>query len=87
LGRSATGKKKKPLLTIFYEKKLNLVSFIKIYVTNFLPHIPYTVVLPEDVQVGRNMLQNKTMSLKQLKNCCDTRFYSFHLKILGWAHL
>jgi hypothetical protein len=55
------------LLDYILCKKLNLVSFITIYVANFLPHIPYTVVLPEDVQVGRNMLQNKTISLKQKK--------------------
>jgi len=27
-----------------------------LYVANFLPLIPYTVVLPVDGQVGRNML-------------------------------
>ena len=46
------------LVTIFYVKNEILFLFIIVDVANFLPDIPFTLVLLEDVQVGRNMLQN-----------------------------
>ena len=48
------------LVTIFYVKNEILFLFIihVVDVANFLPNIPFTLVLLEDVQVGRNMLQN-----------------------------
>jgi len=45
---------------ILCKKKFFL--FIVIYDGNFLPHIPYTVVFPEEWRSGRNVLHKHTKS-------------------------
>lgn len=76
------------LFTMFYVKNEISFLFIIIYVANFLPHIPFTLVLFEDVHVGRNMLQNTPNLLNKFKKIglihCSV---CFRLKILVWAHL